>query len=62
MDKNATHVSVYALLRDPTVGSGSAHLFIVGPYVKSDPRHYAQQSRYSLCVRLGEDDYHYQAP
>ena len=59
MDKNATHVSVYALLRSPTVGSDSAHLFIVGPYVKSDPRHYSQQSRFSLCVRLGEDDYHF---
>jgi hypothetical protein len=59
MDKHATHVSVYALLRGSTIGSGSAHLFIVGPYVKCDPRHYAQQSRYSLCVRLGNDDYHF---
>jgi len=59
VDKCATHVSVYALLRGSTLHSSDTHLFIVGPYVKSDPRHYAQQSRYSLCVRLEKDDYHF---
>jgi len=60
MDRSATHVSVYALLRDSmTSHSSDAHLFIVGPYVRSDPRHYAQQSRYSLSVKQEGHDYHF---
>lgn len=50
--KDVKQVCVYAFLRDTIhVGSSGHHLFIVGPYLRSHRRHYAQQSRYSMCVR-----------
>ena len=51
MDPSASHVVVHAYVRDSLQGFGSdAHLFVVGPYIATHPRHYLQQSRYSLCV------------
>lgn len=52
MEKNATHVGIYALLQDtrPSI-SGKEHLFVVGRYITTHPRHHLQQSRYSMCVR-----------
>ena len=51
MDPTASHVVVHAYARDPLQAFGSdAHLFVVGPYIATHPRHYLQQSRYSLCV------------
>jgi hypothetical protein len=53
MDEKAEHVAIYAVLQDtyamPTFASGEA-FFIIGQYIHSHPRHYLQQSRYSLCV------------
>lgn len=61
MDKDAEHLALYAYLQD-TIHASSAdeHFFVVGPYIRTHPRHYLQQSRYSLCVSLrvegsGED-------
>lgn len=51
MDPSASHVVVHAYVRDSLQGFGSdAHLFVVGPYIATHPRHYLQQSRYSLCA------------
>jgi hypothetical protein len=68
MDRNATKVLIYVYVRDSLQSFGSnAHLFIVGPYLRTHPRHYLQQSRYSLCVQLRAEqegnhrhvDYHF---
>jgi len=49
----APYVCVYVLLRGPfSGGSTNAHLFVVGPYMRSHPRHFLQQCRYSMCVAL----------
>jgi hypothetical protein len=51
--REAKHVCVYALLQDlDPAGSSDAHLFVVGPYMHSHPRHHLQQCRYSICVRM----------
>jgi len=51
MHDKATHVLLYVYFRDKMHASGSdAHLFLVGPYVRTHPRHYLQQSQYSMCV------------
>jgi hypothetical protein len=51
MDASATHVAVQTYARDSGQSFGSdAHLFVVGPYIATHPRHYLQQSRYSLGV------------
>ncbi len=51
MDKTATSVAIYAYVRDSLQSyDDNAHLFLVGPYLRTHPRHYLQQSRYSLCV------------
>lgn len=58
--REAERVAVYAFLQDAIHGgSGDAHLFVVGPYLRSDPRHLLQQCRYSMCVAIdiGNDDY-----
>ncbi len=52
MDRAAKNVVVCAYVRDSLQSFGSdAHLFVVGHYLRTHPRHYLQQSRYSLCVR-----------
>jgi len=58
--REAERVAVYAFLQDAIHGgSGDAHLFVVGPYLRSHPRHLLQQCRYSMCVAIdiGQDDY-----
>lgn len=51
--KEAKRVSVYAFLQDTSHGGSSdAHLFVVGPYMQSDPRHFLQQCRYTMCVAI----------
>ncbi len=59
MDEKAKHVAIYAVLQDsyamPSFASGEA-FFVLGQYIHSHPRHYLQQSRYSLCVRLQSQD------
>jgi len=68
MDRAATNVLIYVYVRDSLQSFGSdAHLFIAGPYLRTHPRHYLQQSRYSLCVQLRAErqghhphvDYHF---
>ena len=57
--RGATHVAVYALLKDSMRGSssGQPNVSILGPYVKSHPRHFNQQSRYSICIEVVDGDY-----
>jgi hypothetical protein len=58
--RDAKHVAVYAFLRDTIyVVSSDAHLFFVGPYLRSHPRHLLQQCSYSMCVAVdpGNNDY-----
>jgi hypothetical protein len=58
MAKDAKQVCVYAFLQDTTHSGPSDHqLSIFGPYVRSHRRHYAQQSRYSMCVRNDGGNY-----
>lgn len=53
MDKSAANVSVYVYMRDTLQGFGNdAHLFIVGTYLRTHPRHYLQQSNYSMCLGM----------
>ena len=54
----AEHVCVYAFLRSGIhSGSSERHFFVVGPYIRTDQRHYLQQSRYSMCVKATGKDY-----
>lgn len=56
--RDAEHVCVYAFLRSRlSHGSSDRHFFIVGPYIRTDQRHYLQQCRYSMCVRDNGDDF-----
>ena len=52
-DTNASHVCIYVWFRDTIQGFGSdGRSFVIGPYIRTHPRHYAQQSRYSLYLQL----------
>ena len=58
VNEDVKDVCVYAFLQDTEHGgSADKHLFIVGPYIQSHPRHFLQQSRYSMCVRLEDGNY-----
>ncbi len=50
----AERVSIFVLLQD-TLHSGlnSAHLYVVGRYLRTHPRHLFQQCNYSICVMQG---------
>ncbi len=51
--RNAKRVCIYALLQDQIHGGSSdAHLFVVGQYMRSHPRHFQQQCQYTMCVAL----------
>jgi hypothetical protein len=53
MDRCAKYVAVYVYIRDSLQSFGSdEHLFVVGPYIRTHPRHFLQQSQYSLCLQL----------
>jgi hypothetical protein len=53
MDRNAEFVAVYMYVRNFNHASTSDNnMFIVGKYIRTHPRHYLQQSNYSLCVGL----------
>ena len=56
----AKRVCVYAISQDWMQASSSdAHLFVVGPYMQTHPRHFLQQCRYTMCVAndVGNHDY-----
>ena len=54
----AERVSVFVILQDTLHGgSNSAHLFIVGPYLRTHPRHLFQQCNYSVCVMEANADF-----
>ncbi|MGO4881237.1 MAG: FRG domain-containing protein [Bryobacteraceae bacterium] len=57
----AERVSIYAFLQDPAHGGiSAAHLFVVPPlYMHTDPRHYSQQSRYTMCTWFNNDDWRF---
>jgi hypothetical protein len=51
--RDAEHVCVYAFFQDSIhSGSSDVHLFFVGPYIQSHPRHIIQQCQYSVCVAM----------
>jgi hypothetical protein len=52
-ERSASHIGIYAWYRNAMQISGSdGHLFVIGPYVRTHPRHYSQQSRYTLFLQL----------
>jgi hypothetical protein len=56
MDRDAKFVAVYMYVRDSMqISEAGIYTFIVGKYVRTHPRHYLQQSNYSLCVGLEGD-------
>ncbi len=58
---DATHVSVFGFMRDAIhSGSGEAHLFVVGPYMRAHRRHILQQCWYSMCAGLETNPTDYQ--
>lgn len=60
--RGARCVCVYALMQDTFHGGASdAHLFVIGPYMRTDRRHFLQQCRYTMCVGvdLGNHDYRF---
>ena len=53
MDRSAKGVAIYVYIRDSRQSSGTdEQLFVVGPYIRTHPRHFLQQSQYSLYVQL----------
>ena len=53
MDRGAKYVALYVYIRDSGRSvSVAEHLFVVGPYIRTHPRHFLQQSQYSLCLGL----------
>lgn len=50
-------VSIYALSENPYKLSGNetSLLYRYGPYVRTDRRHFLQQSEYTLCLRFERD-------
>jgi hypothetical protein len=60
--KGTEHVAIYAFLQDTGHElSSDQHLFTVGSYVQSHPRHFLQQSDYSMCIKL-KDGEHFFSP
>ena len=58
LDRDVEHVCVYAFLEKRLrVVSSDRHFFVVGPYMRTDQRHYVQQCRYSLCVKAEGEDF-----
>lgn len=55
--ESAQHVAVYTFLQNGAQGSSDQHFFVVGRYIQSHPRHYFQQSNYSICVKSEGNDY-----
>jgi hypothetical protein len=56
--ERAEHVCVYAFFRKGIhSGSSDQHFFVVGPYMRTDQRHYLQQCRYSMCVKMNGSDF-----
>lgn len=55
----ASKIAMYALVKDSMHGysSGQPNVSVLGPYVKSHPRHFNQQCRYSICVDVVDDQY-----
>lgn len=54
--EGAKRVAVYALLQDTSYyASSDAHLFLVGPYMRTHQRHLVQQCQYSMCVTIDHD-------
>jgi hypothetical protein len=45
-------VSEYLVFLRHHGGVSTAHLFVIGPYMRTDQRHYSQQSRYTPCTCL----------
>lgn len=51
--QNKEKVSIYVYLESISgfkVGGNEAYIYNFGPYIKTDRRHFIQQSRYTICV------------
>lgn len=53
------HVSIYAFSEQPNrmkvTGSDKPSIFALGPIVRTHPRHFRQQSRYTVCVKFDSE-------
>jgi hypothetical protein len=52
-EEDKEYVSIYVYLETPTglkSGGNEAYIWRLGPYVKTDRRHFIQQSRYTICI------------
>lgn len=56
VEKETKNVSIYALRCGPVRGGGGSNPYIeeLSPYVETHPRHYAQQSRYTVCRNIND--------
>jgi hypothetical protein len=55
---SAERVSIFVLLRGAAQGgSNIAHLFVVGGYLHTHPRHLFQRCNYSMCVKESNADF-----
>lgn len=54
----STHPAVFAFKasRMRSFGGGQAVINDLGPFVESHPRHFKQQSRYTVCIRKNSQD------
>lgn len=52
MPHGAENVCIYAMVRNTTnTFSNDYFFYLLGPHIATDPRHFRQQSRYSLCIK-----------
>lgn len=65
-DEKDEHVSIYVLLEDTGLGrfycwgdQNSPNIQRLGPYIRSHPRHFIQQSDYTICAILDDGQYYY---
>ena len=62
-DEKGEHVSIYVLLENTGKGTSycwdSPNILSRWPHVRSHPRHFIQQSDYTICAILRDDQYYY---
>ena len=55
-------VSIYVYLESTSgrkIGGGEPYIRAMGPYVKTDQRHFIQQSRYTMCINRDAAEWRY---
>jgi len=62
-ERRAKYVSIYAYLeyagKAKLISPQLPHTTVRGPYVRSDPRHFFQQSQYTICIVFSNGDWVY---